>query len=231
MAFEFLKPENNYAAQAGELPTFGRGSNVFQYPTLATTGANDYPSDRIHQPWVHYNMRLNNLIVEVNAGVGAKLEVGGSIVSPLYTGGAMVGVDISACSGKKNFDIPHPTKEGWRLRHVCIEGPSADVYVRGKLKDTNVIKLPEYWRELVDLENIDISLTPIGTYQELFVEKIEWGTNILIKNNSGNSINCSYVVYGERIDTSKNIPEYEGTYEDYPGDNLEYSGSAIRRSN
>ena len=44
MAFEFLKPENNYKAQSGELPTFGRGSNVFQYPTLATTGANDYPS-------------------------------------------------------------------------------------------------------------------------------------------------------------------------------------------
>ena len=30
MAFEFLKPENNYKAQSGELPTFGRGSNVFQ---------------------------------------------------------------------------------------------------------------------------------------------------------------------------------------------------------
>lgn len=132
--------------------------------------------------------------------------------------------DISGCSGKKDFDIPHPTKKGWRLRHICIEGPTADVYFRGKLNNTNVIKLPEYWKKLVDLETIDISLTPIGSYQELFVEKIEWGTNIIVKNNAGGPVNCSYVVYGERIDTSKNIPEYEGEYGDYPGDNSEYTG-------
>ena len=22
-------------------------------------------------------------------------------------------------AAKKNFDIPHPTKDGWRLRHTC----------------------------------------------------------------------------------------------------------------
>ena len=27
---------------------------------------------------------------------------------------------------------------------------------------------------------------------------------------------------GERIDVDKNIPEYEGTYDDYPGNNDEY---------
>ena len=31
MAFEFLKPENNYKTHSGELPTFGRGSNVFDF--------------------------------------------------------------------------------------------------------------------------------------------------------------------------------------------------------
>jgi hypothetical protein len=53
-------------------------------------------------------------------------------------------------SAKKNFDIPHPTKEGWRLTHSCLEGPEAAVYVRGKLINTNIIKLPEYWEKLVD---------------------------------------------------------------------------------
>jgi hypothetical protein len=130
-----------------------------------------------------------------------------------------------ALGKKKPFDIPHPTKDGWRLRHVCIEGPTADVYVRGKLKGLNVIELPEYWRKLVDPETITVNLTPIGTPQELYVDKIEWGTKITIKTNSGSSINCYYTVYGERADTDKNIPEYEGTYDDYPGDNRQYTSS------
>jgi hypothetical protein len=136
---------------------------------------------------------------------------------------------ITKAIAKKKFDIPHPTKDGWRLRHVCIEGPTADVYVRGRLNNSNVIELPEYWRRLVHPETITVNLTPVGTHQELYVDKIEWGTRILIKNNCGSGINCYYTVYGERADTDKNIPEYEGTYNDYPGDNSQYtsSGTAI----
>ena len=40
-------------------------------------------------------------------------------------------------SAKKDFDIQHPTKDGWRLRHVAPEDSSADVYVRGKGKEYN----------------------------------------------------------------------------------------------
>jgi len=126
-------------------------------------------------------------------------------------------------NSKKSFDIPHPSKENHRLRYVCVEGPSADVYVRGKLKDSTTIELPEYWRHLVDPESIDVVLTPIGSYQELFVEKIEWGSRVIVKNNAGGPINCSYVVYGERADVSPNISEYVGSsQDDYPGDNEEY---------
>ena len=57
------------------------------------------------------------------------------------------------------------------------------------------------------------------------MDKIEWGTRVTIKTNSGSSINCYYTVYGERADTDKNIPEYEGTYNDYPGDNRQYTSS------
>ena len=76
---------------------------------------------------------------------------------------------------------------------------------------------------MVDIDTIGVTLTPRGTWQELYVEKIEWGTTIHIKNNSASKINCDYVVYAERKDTPKNIPEYRGlTPEDYPGDNSEY---------
>lgn len=142
--------------------------------------------------------------------------------APVFTG-VFVGNGDGLTFAKKPFDIPHPTKKGWRLRHVCIEGPTADVYVRGKLENSNIIELPEYWRKLVDPETITVNLTPIGVYQELFVEKIEWGTRVIVKNNSGSAINCYYTVYGERADTDKNIPEYEGTYDDYPGDNRQYT--------
>ena len=126
-------------------------------------------------------------------------------------------------NSKKSFDIPHPTKEDHRLRYVCVETPKADVYVRGKLKDKNVIDLPDYWKDLVDPDSIDVVLTPRGSYQELFVEDIQWGRKVIVKNNAGGPINCSYVVYGERKDVSPNISEYQGlTENDYPGDNSEY---------
>ena len=129
----------------------------------------------------------------------------------------------SIASSKKSFDIPHPTKEDHRLRYVCVETPKADVYVRGKLKGSNIINLPEYWKDLVDPDSIDVVLSPIGSFQELYVEDIQWGTKVVVKNSAGGPINCSYVVYGERKDTEPNIPEYKGLTEaDYPGDNSQY---------
>ena len=129
----------------------------------------------------------------------------------------------SVAVSKKPFDILHPTKEGHRLRYVSLEGPDAEVYVRGKLKGSNVIELPDYWKGLVDPESITVNLTPIGTFQELFYEEVEWCSTIKVMNAAGGPVNCSYTVFAERKDTSKNVPEYKGlTPLDYPGDNDEY---------
>ena len=103
----------------------------------------------------------------------------------------------------KQFDIPHPNKPGKRLIHACIEGPEIGVYHRGKLVGSNVIELPDYWVNLIDPETITVHLTPHETYQELYVKNIEWGRRINIVNNGGGPINCSYVVYAERIDVEK----------------------------
>jgi len=127
-------------------------------------------------------------------------------------------------ASKKSFDIPHPSKDGHRLRYTCIEGPESEVYIRGKLSGTNIIQLPDVWKDLVDPDSIGVTLTPMGSYQELFVESINWGSKINVKNASSGPINCTYVVYGTRKDTQRNIPEYKGlTPEDYPGDNKEYN--------
>jgi hypothetical protein len=153
-----------------------------------------------------------------NQKINGNLNVTGRISGPTI-------IELKAkISSKKGFDISHPTKKDHRLRYICIEGPAAEVYLRGNLKDNNFIMLPDYWKDLVDAETIGVTLTPIGVYQELFVEKIEWGTKIIVKNNLGGPINCDFVVFAERKDTAKNIPEYKGlTPADYPGDNKEYT--------
>lgn len=132
----------------------------------------------------------------------------------------------AAIASKKSFDIPHPTKENHRLRHICLEGPSAEVYVRGKSK-SNVIALPEYWRGLVDPESITVSLTSVGQDQNLYVKNIDdnlvyIGGGITIQGQK--HFNFHYTIFAERRDVEKNIPEYKGlTPADYPGDNEEYT--------
>ena len=205
-------------------PYWGRPSSRFDYIMKGLTG-DDVKYPEACEPWYHLHFQVDQIQLNSLLWGSGSICIDGTISAQgEITSSTEVSCGSHELTKKKNFDIPHPTKDGHRLRHVCIEGPSADVYVRGKLKDDNVIKLPEYWRGLVDPESIDVSLTPLGNFQELFVEKMEWGSQVIVKNAAGGSINCSYVVYGERIDCEKNIPEYEGlTVNDYPGDDSQYS--------
>ena len=160
-------------------------------------------------------------VIDTNAtiNVGQNLYAQGQVMS--NCGGHVL-------SAKKDFDIQHPTLDGWRLRHVAPEAPSADVYVRGKVKNTTEIELPNYWKGLVDLESITVSLTPIGAHQDVIVKRID-EDKVYLQARGGMPINCFYHIFGERKDCEKNIPEYQGTSpEDYPGDNTEYlqSGKA-----
>ena len=129
----------------------------------------------------------------------------------------------TALATKKPFDIKHPTKDGWRLRHVCVEGPSADVYIRGVMENCDTIEIPEYWTGLVDSKSISVSLTAIGEYQELSATLLECGTKVKVSNALGEVKKYSYLIFGERKDVERNIAEYEGlTMHDYPGDNTQY---------
>jgi len=166
--------------------------------------------------------------VGAKARTGAAAVAGPQITQAEHTGPTQKRNDtrlgvLEGIAGK-GFDLPHPTKKDHRLRYICLEGPEVGAYVRGKLENSNVIELPDYWRELVYPESITVNLTPFEHHQELFVEKIEWGTKIIVKNNSGSSIKCYYTVFGERVTQDKLQPEYKGlTPDDYPGDNSEYA--------
>jgi hypothetical protein len=172
-----------------------------------------------------------NINTDGNANVKKDVNVGGNVN---VKGNVNVDKNVKAkgeiysnngahrLSSKKNFDIPHPTKDGWRLTHSCIEGPEAAVYIRGKLINKNVIELPEYWKKLVDPNTITVSITPINFHQDIIVKKFD-STEIVLESNHKSNVYCFYHVYGERIDTEKLISEYEGNIEDYPGDNSERS--------
>lgn len=143
------------------------------------------------------------------------------VVNGIYASGEITS-GIHTLSVKKDFDIPHPTREGWRLTHACVEGPEAAVYVRGRVKNQTEIHLPEYWTKLVDESSITVSLTPIGSHQDVIVKRI--GDNkVYLQSKGGMPIDCFYHIFGERLDTEKLIPEYKGTIEDYPGDNSQRS--------
>jgi len=120
----------------------------------------------------------------------------------------------------KSFDIEHPTKgKGWRLRYVCLEGPEAGVYFRGRLKNEKVIKLPDYWKGLVHTDSISVQLQPVGSHQDIIVKR--WDDEfIYLQAQGGLPINCFYHVYGERKDVNPVLVEYEGNSRyDYPDPN------------
>lgn len=125
-------------------------------------------------------------------------------------------------SRKKNFDIPHPTKDGWRLTHTCVEGPEASVYIRGRVRNKTEIEFPLYWEELVDIDTITVSLTSIGAHQDVIIKRWD-NKKLYLQAKGGMPIDCFYYIMAERKDTEKLIPEYPGSIEDYPGDNSQRS--------
>jgi len=156
--------------------------------------------------------------LSVNA---AKTNFFGTVIVP--NAGDVGAAILELRASKKTFDIKHPNRPGYRLRHACVEGPEAAVYIRGVLNNNNIIELPDYWSGLIDPETITVNLTQIGHSQDLIVEKIEWGKRIVIKSGNGTSINCYYHVWADRLG-EKLIVEYEGeTPDDYPSDNSAYS--------
>ena len=187
---------------------WGQASTIYSYIFKGNADPDKYP-DEACPPYYHSTAQIDNLQVNQN------LTAGGTVSASEVTAS---GITLTS---RKAFDISHPSKEGWRLRHICLEGPESAVYYRGRLKGGNIIDLPDYWNGLVDPETITVTLTQIGSSQDLIIDKIEWGKKIMIRSGNASAIDCYFLVHGERVDGEKLIVEYEGT--EYPGDNFQYS--------
>ena len=157
------------------------------------------------------------------------------VTAPVFTGGdisATTGINpptLAAIAKAKAFDIPHETKLGKRIRHICVEGPEAGIYIRGRLKNGNVIKLPEYWDGLVDYDSITVQLQPIGDrHFHLNVSDID-KEKIVVKEADDKPFECFYHVWVARWINPKNHDEelhvvYDGeSPKDYPGNSESFS--------
>jgi hypothetical protein len=98
----------------------------------------------------------------------------------------------------KSFVIDHPTKENKKLQYGSLEGPEHGVFVRGATSK-NVIKLPDYWKDLVHEDSITVTLTPVHSFQSLYV-KSKTPEQIMV---GGVKKSYDYVVYAERKDIDK----------------------------
>jgi hypothetical protein len=139
----------------------------------------------------------NSVIYESSSNIGI------GTTSP----GAKLEVNGSFRATTKSFIIDHPTKENKKLQYGVLEGPEHSVYVRGKLTNTNIIQLPDYWHALVHEDSITVNLTAIGKKQDLWVEEIT-DTYITVASETGD-INCFYAVFAERKDVEKLVTEFD----------------------
>ena len=195
------------------------------------------------------NVRGNSVLQGDSQTPNALYVSGGKTVDTvyikgdLYVSGKIDGGNKGRLAGRfgtsdalppKSFDIEHPIKgKGWRLRYVCLEGPEAAVYCRGRLKESNVINLPDHWKGLVHEDSISVQLQPIGDIH-LHLNVVSFDNEkIVIKEADDKSIDCFYHVHGERKDVNPVLVEYEGNSRyDYPDPNLnEESGMALEDRN
>ena len=176
-----------------------------------------------------------NVDIRGDGGTSNGLRVsGGSSIDTVYVVGDMYVTGKVDCGNKgrlasrfgaadgrpKPFDIKHPSKEGWRLRYACIEGPEVGVYCRGRVRNEKIIRLPNYWKDLVDVESISVQLQPIGSHQDIIVKR--WDEEfIYLQAQGGMPVNCFYHVYAARKDVNPLYVEYEGeSWRDYPDPNF-----------
>ena len=218
------------------------------YDGFLNVSSNSAPQDSSdQQPTAQADLAIkvdgNMTVFGDGKTANALLISGGSSVDTVHVIGDMFVSGAVDCGNKgklasrfavadskpKPFDIQHPTKgEGHRLRYACIEGPEGGVYCRGRLKESNVIELPYYWKDLVHEDSITVQLQPIGSNQNLVIQEFN-NEFIVIAEDSTNTdlitdlstIDCFYHVYGERKDINPLIVEYEGSsWKDYPDPNF-----------
>ena len=206
--------------QLGDQGAFGSNTATLMVGRTTNSDEDCNPASRS----VHIK---GNQKIDGDFGTGFALDVDGLVH---FTGDLICdAISPSSLSGRfgvadskpvKPFDIEHPTKgKGWRLRYVSIEGPESGVYCRGRVKNEKIIRLPEYWKDLVHTDSISVQLQPIGSHQNIIVKR--WDSEFIYLQGQGLPIDCFYHVYAERKDVNPLLTEYEGNGRyDYPDPNF-----------
>ena len=218
--------------QLGDQGAFGSNQATLMVGRTTNSDEDCNPASRS----VHIK---GNQKIDGDFGTGFALDVDGLVH---FTGDLICdAISPSSLSGRfgvadskpvKPFDIEHPTKgKGWRLRYVSIEGPESGVYCRGRVKNEKIIRLPEYWKDLVHTDSISVQLQPIGSHQNIIVKR--WDDQFIYLQGQGLPIDCFYHVYAERKDINPLLTEYEGNNRyDYPDPNFsEDSGIPLEERN
>ena len=207
--------------QLGDQGAFGGNSATLMVGRTTNSDEDCNPASKS----VHIK---GNQIIDGDGGTDYSLEVTGGEVH--FTNDLICdAISPSSLSGRfgvadqkpvKPFDIQHPTKgEGWRLRYASLEGPESGVYYRGRVKNEKIIRLPEYWKDLVHINSISVQLQPIGSHQNIIIKR--WDDQFIHLQGQGLPIDCFYHVYAERKDVNPLLTEYEGNGRyDYPDPNF-----------
>tara|TARA_R100001082_G_scaffold97659_1_gene65583 strand:- start:1 stop:750 length:750 start_codon:yes stop_codon:yes gene_type:complete len=197
--------------QVGKDDAFSNVSATVMIGPENNTDVESHPSDSLvvegHQTINNGNLHTSNLL----GCTGQACSFTGSTIN---------------VQGWKGFDIKHPNKDKHRLRHVCVEGPEAAIYHRGRVcNGKNVIDLPDYWRGLIDYETLTVQLTAIHSHQNVIVKRISpIEGKIYLQAQGGMPVDCFYHIMAARVDGEPLIVEYEGeSPADYPGDPTQFS--------
>ena len=183
-----------YVGKTGASPNYEAVLNI------TSNSAQQLPGDQ--QPACSASLAMKsdgNVVITGDSKTSKALKVNGdteTIGDAHVTGNVSTGGDLSVgghaswsssiVATTKLFDIEHPSKEDHRLRHACLEGSEHAVYYRGRLKESNVIELPYYWKDLVHEDSITVQLQPIGSNQNLVIQEFN-NEFIVIAEDSTNT--------------------------------------------
>jgi hypothetical protein len=68
-----------------------------------------------------------------------------------------------------------------------------NVFVRGKVLNSNIIDLPKEWHKIIDAQTITVLLTPIGAHQDIIVKRCD-AKQVHLQVNGSLPIHCYYQV-------------------------------------
>lgn len=144
-------------------------------------------------------------VSSTNTTTGALIVAGG------------VGIAGALNATTKSFDIVHPTDSTKRLRYGSLESPYYGIRLTGRDKVINgisIVQLPNYIKDLVHSQDVNVQLTNINHTTTLFVKSVDLDNDKFTVGSDSTVDIQEYEFYwtftAERKDVDKLEVEYYG---------------------